>query len=272
MKMFADEFDILEVFPRHKAKPVVHIVRRRHQLRDFFIRFSSLDKWRHLFEHLVQIRLEPRDARQVRRRPVPANHIIGFITLNDRQNLAQSLDFLRRRFARNQAPTEQIGDVQNPGVRKIQNRVPRRVRSADPAHLDFALMVAAKHQHVGIHDVGPPVPIPGRIRARLMSNDRRAFAFPLRVARDMIGVPVRRHNVFEVLPRRLFDEAAHNVGLIGFFERINDGGAAPQIAPRDVVHGDAHPHAIAKFFHFVFVEFVSVHSAQSLKGLAQSPI
>ena len=58
------------------------------------------------------------------------------------QNFAQTSDFLRRRLAGNQAPAEQVGDMQNARGGKMQNRIPRRMRAANPAHLDFLTIFA----------------------------------------------------------------------------------------------------------------------------------
>ena len=91
-----------------------------------------------------------------------------------------------------------------------------------------------------------------------MRDDRRALAFPLRVTRDMIGVPMRGHDIFQILSGRLFDEFAHDIGLVGFFQSVNHGGAVAEVIPCDIVNRDAQPNARADFFDFVLFPFVRI--------------
>ena len=54
-----------------------------------------------------------------------------------------------------------------------------------------------------------------------MRDNNRTFAPPLRVARDVIHVPMSVHDPFQIFARGLFDQAAHYIGLLRIFEGVN---------------------------------------------------
>jgi hypothetical protein len=85
-----------------------------------------------------------------------------------------------------------------------------------------------------------------------MRDNHCAFALPLRIARDVICVPVRGNDVLQILTGGLFDQVAHDIGLLRFFQGIDDGGAIAQVVPTDVIDRDANPYTRPYFFDFVF--------------------
>jgi dihydrolipoamide dehydrogenase len=68
----------------------------------------------------------------------------------------------------------------------------------------------------------------------------------------MIDIPVRGDDPLQIFSGRFLDVVAHDIGLLGVLQRVDDRCPIPQIVPTDVIHRRANPDTRPNLFDLIF--------------------